>query len=69
MKFRGAGSGKALLERLIAEARDAGYTEMVGGTRCPQGNALWPCKRGWAFERAGAYKHTRGDLHSAQAVT
>jgi ribosomal protein S18 acetylase RimI-like enzyme len=54
-QFRGAGIGKALLEWLIAEARAAGYTEMVGDTLPAMERAIAMYER-MGFERTGAYE-------------
>ena len=51
-RFRGQGVGKALLEWLIAEARSAGYEEMVGDTMPVMERALGMYER-VGFERTG----------------
>jgi GNAT superfamily N-acetyltransferase len=53
-KFRSLGIGKALLEWVIAEARSAGYEEMVGDTMPVMGRALGMYER-VGFERTGPY--------------
>ena len=53
-QFRGLGVGKALLEWVIAEARSAGYTEMVGDTMPVMAPAIAMYERR-GFERTGPY--------------
>lgn len=53
-RFRGQGIGKALLEWVIAEARSAGYEEMVGDTMPVMERALGMYER-IGFERTGPY--------------
>ncbi|MBZ5577085.1 MAG: GNAT family N-acetyltransferase [Acidobacteriia bacterium] len=62
--FRGQGVGRALLEWLIAEARSAGYREMVGDTLPVMANALAMYERA-GFERTGPYarKSTPGAIY------
>ena len=50
--FRGAGVGQALLDWLIAEARAAGYTEVLGDTMPVMQQALRMYDR-MGFERTG----------------
>jgi putative acetyltransferase len=52
--FRGAGVGQALLDRLIVEARGAGYTEVLGDTMPVMQQALRMYDR-MGFERTGPY--------------
>jgi putative acetyltransferase len=52
--FRGCGIGRALLEWLINEARQAGYSEMVGDTLPTLASALAIYDR-MGFERTGPY--------------
>ena len=52
--FRGQGVGKALLDWIIAEARRAGYTELVGDTMPVMERALGMYQRA-GFERTGPY--------------
>jgi len=63
-QFRGAGIGKALLEWVIAEARAAGYTEMVGDTLPAMERAIAMYER-MGFERTGAYEMeaTQGTIY------
>jgi GNAT superfamily N-acetyltransferase len=51
--FRGRGLGRALMEWAIAEARAAGYREIVGDTMPEMHNALAMYDR-MGFERTGA---------------
>jgi putative acetyltransferase len=53
-KFRGCGVGRALLDWVIAEARRAGYEEMVGDTMPVMTQALDMYER-LGFERTGPY--------------
>jgi putative acetyltransferase len=53
-KFRGHGTGKALLDWAIAEARAAGYAEMLGDTMPVMERALAMYDRA-GFERTGPY--------------
>ncbi len=55
--FRGHGLGRALLEWVMAEARAAGYSEIVGDTMPVMGEALA------LYDRLG---FERGEPHSAQ---
>lgn len=52
--FRGRGAGRALLDWVIAEARGAGYREMVGDTMPVMTQALEMYDR-LGFERTGPY--------------
>jgi len=52
--FRGRGAGEALMQWLIAEARAAGYRELVGDTMPVMQNALAMYERR-GFERTGPY--------------
>ncbi len=52
--FRGQGVGRALLEWLISEARQAGYSEMYGDTLPVMDRALALYER-MGFERTGPY--------------
>jgi GNAT superfamily N-acetyltransferase len=52
--FRGSGIGRALMEWVIAEARRAGYREMVGDTLPVMATALEMYDR-MGFERTDAY--------------
>jgi carbonic anhydrase len=52
--FRGRGVGQALLDWLIAEARAAGYTEILGDTMPVMEQALRMYDRA-GFERTGPY--------------
>ena len=63
-KFRGRGLGRALMEWLIAEARAAGYEEMVGDTMPVMAQALEMYDR-MGFERTGPYsdKPTEGAVY------
>jgi GNAT superfamily N-acetyltransferase len=51
--FRGLGLGRALMEWVMAEARAAGYSEIVGDTMPAMRDALALYER-MGFERAGA---------------
>ena len=51
--FRGVGLGRALMEWVMAEARTAGYREIVGDTMPVMGDALALYER-MGFERTGA---------------
>jgi GNAT superfamily N-acetyltransferase len=51
--FRGVGLGRALMEWVMAEARTAGYREIVGDTMPVMRDALALYER-MGFERAGA---------------
>lgn len=53
-QFRGSGVGRALIDWVIAEARSAGYREMVGDTMPVMERALEMYAR-MGFERTGAY--------------
>jgi putative acetyltransferase len=53
-KFRSQGVGKTLLEWVIAEARSAGYSEMLGDTMPVMERALAMYER-IGFERTGPY--------------
>ena len=53
-RFRSQGIGKALLEWVIAEARSAGYTEMVGDTMPVMERAISMYER-IGFERTEPY--------------
>jgi putative acetyltransferase len=53
-RFRGRGLGRALLEWVIAEARSAGYVEMVGDTMPVMADALAMYDR-MGFARTGPY--------------
>lgn len=53
-EFRGHGLGRALMEWALAEARAAGYTEVVGDTMPEMGEALALYER-MGFERCGPY--------------
>jgi GNAT superfamily N-acetyltransferase len=53
-KFRGQGVGRALLEWLVREARQAGYSEMCGDTLPVMAGALAMYER-MGFERTGPY--------------
>jgi GNAT superfamily N-acetyltransferase len=53
-KFRGQGAGRALLEWLVNEARQAGYSEMCGDTLPTMAGALALYQR-MGFERTGPY--------------
>ena len=53
-EFRGHGLGRALLDWVIAEARAAGYREMVGDTMPVMDRALSMYDR-YGFERTGPY--------------
>jgi carbonic anhydrase len=52
--FRGQGIGRALIDWVIAEARLAGYREMVGDTMPAMSQALAMYDR-YGFERTGPY--------------
>jgi len=52
--FRGAGIGRALLDWVIAEARNAGYREMFGDTMPVMDRALAIYER-YGFERCPPY--------------
>lgn len=52
--FRSEGVGRALLDWVIAEARGAGYTEMLGDTMPVMSQALAMYAR-MGFERTGPY--------------
>jgi GNAT superfamily N-acetyltransferase len=53
-EYRGRGAGRALLDWLIAEARIAGYSEMLGDTLPAMDRALAMYER-VGFERTGPY--------------
>lgn len=53
-QFRGHGIGRTLLDWLIAEARAAGYREIVGDTMPAMSQALAMYDR-YGFERTGPY--------------
>ena len=53
-EFRGAGAGRALMDWLIAEARAAGYRELLGDTMPVMQQALAMYER-MGFERTGPY--------------
>jgi|SRR5471030_289232 putative acetyltransferase len=53
-KFRGRGLGRALLDWVIAEARGAGYCELLGDTMPVMAEALEMYRR-MGFERTGPY--------------
>ena len=53
-EFRGRGVGRALLDRVIAEARRLGYVELVGDTIPQMDVALGMYDRA-GFERTGPY--------------
>ncbi len=53
--YRGAGVGRALLDWAIAEARSAGYREMLGDTMPVMAQALAMYER-VGFERTGPYE-------------
>lgn len=53
-RFRGAGVGRALMEWAIAEARAAGYREMLGDTMPVMDRALAMYAR-MGFEQTGPY--------------
>lgn len=53
-QFRGRGVGRALLEWVIAEARGAGYQEMLGDTMPVMAQALEMYKRA-GFQRTSPY--------------
>ncbi len=53
-RFRSQGLGRALLEWVIAEARSAGYAEMVGDTMPVMERALGMYERA-GFKRIGPY--------------
>ena len=63
-EFRGAGIGRALLDWVIAEARAAGYRELVGDTMPVMQQALTMYDR-MGFERIGPYgdKPTDGAIY------
>jgi GNAT superfamily N-acetyltransferase len=63
-EFRGAGIGRALMEWLIAEARSAGYRELVGDTMPAMRRALAMYDE-MGFERTGPYgdKPTPGAIY------
>jgi GNAT superfamily N-acetyltransferase len=63
-QFRGLGIGRDLLAWVTAEARAAGYTEMVGDTMPVMEQALAMYERA-GFERTGAYaeKPTPGAIY------
>lgn len=52
--YRGSGVGRALLDWVIAEARGAGYREMLGDTMPAMARALEMYER-MGFERSGPY--------------
>ena len=52
--FRGLGLGHALLEWVIAEARDSGYSELVGDTM-PEMNSALSLYGRMGFERTQPY--------------
>ena len=62
-RFRGRGLGRGLMEWVIAEARGAGYLEMVGDTMPVMAQALEMYDR-MGFERTGPYssKPTEGAI-------
>jgi len=53
-RFRSLGAGKALLEWVIAEARSAGYKELVGDTMPVMERAIAMYERA-GFQRTGPY--------------
>lgn len=53
-QFRGTGLGRALIDWVVAEAKGAGYREMVGDTMLVMARALEMYAR-MGFERTGAY--------------
>ena len=53
-EYRGKGVGKALLDRLLAEARAAGYSEMYGDTLSTMESALQMYKK-IGFVEVGPY--------------
>ena len=53
-KFRGRGLGRALLDWVMAEARGAGYSELLGDTMPVMAAALEMYRR-MGFERTGPY--------------
>ena len=53
-KFRGAGVGRALLDWILAEARAAGYRELLGDTMPAMQQALDMYRR-MGFEQTGPY--------------
>lgn len=63
-QFRGSGVGRALIDWVVAEARGAGYREMVGDTMPVMARALEMYAR-MGFERTGAYtdEPTRGAIY------
>lgn len=62
--FRGSGAGRALLNWIIAEARAAGYRELLGDTMPVMQQALAMYDR-MGFERTGPYgdKPTEGAIY------
>lgn len=62
-EFRGRGVGRALVEWIIAEARAAGYREMLGDTLPAMDRALAMYER-MGFERIEAYsgRHAAGSI-------
>jgi GNAT superfamily N-acetyltransferase len=67
--FRSAGVGRALLKWVIAEAKAAGYQEMVGDTMPVMSQALAMYDR-MGFERTGPYgdKPTEGAIYIRLAL-
>jgi len=63
-KFRGRGLGRTLMQWVIAEARAAGYAEVVGDTMPVMSQALEMYDR-MGFERTGPYsdKPTEGAIY------
>ncbi len=53
-RFRGTGAGRALIVRLVEEARRLGYRELVGDTMPSMERALAMYER-MGFERTGPY--------------
>jgi|SRR5581483_5665728 len=67
--FRGSGAGRALLDWIIAEARTAGYQELLGDTMPVMQQALAMYDR-MGFERTGPYgeKPTEGAIYIRLAL-
>lgn len=67
--FRGIGLGRALLERMMAEARAAGYSEMVGDTMPVMHEALALYDR-MGFERREPYstQPTEGAIYIRKSL-
>jgi GNAT superfamily N-acetyltransferase len=63
-QFRGQGLGRALLQWVIAEARSAGYTEMLGDTMPVMERAIAMYEQ-IGFERTGPYANeaTEGAIY------